>query len=129
MSRLKLRIKNTQLDNLVCNLRGEVGEIITSWVLLRHIMATQRGMFSDDPAKDMANCPCGDVRFSWLPTPLVENRGGSVRVHQSERLREALALPNGGYLILIGLFKPVRHLDRFPSRHVKIGPFTEDSIE
>ena len=55
MSRLKLRIKNTQLDNLVCNLRGEVGEIITSWVLLRHIMATQRGMFSDDPAKDMAN--------------------------------------------------------------------------
>ena len=55
MSRLKLRIENTKLDNLICNLRGEVGEIITSWVLLRHLMATQRGMFSDDPAQDMAN--------------------------------------------------------------------------
>ena len=55
MSRQKLRVKNTQLDNLVSNLRGEVGEIISSWVLLRHIMASQRGLFSDDPGKDMAN--------------------------------------------------------------------------
>lgn len=55
MSRQKLRVKNTQLDNLVSNLRGEVGETITSWVLLRHIIASQRGLFSDDPGKDMAN--------------------------------------------------------------------------
>ena len=55
MSRQKLRVQNTQLDNLVSNLRGEVGEIITSWVLLRHIMASQRGLFSHDPGKDMAN--------------------------------------------------------------------------
>jgi hypothetical protein len=55
LSRQKLRVKNTQLDNLVSNLRGEVGEIITSWVLLRHMMASQHGMFSDDPGKDMAN--------------------------------------------------------------------------
>ena len=33
MSKPKLRVKNTQLDNLISNLRGEVGEIITSWVL------------------------------------------------------------------------------------------------
>jgi len=55
LSRQKLRVKNTRLDNLVSNLRGEVGEIISSWVLLRHIMASQRGLFSDDPGKDMAN--------------------------------------------------------------------------
>lgn len=55
MSRQKLRVVNTQLDNLVSNLRGEVGEVVTSWVLLRHIMASERGLFSDDPAKDMAN--------------------------------------------------------------------------
>ena len=55
MSRQKLRVKNTQLDNLVSNLRGEVGEIITSWVLLRHIMGSQRWLFSGDPGKDVAN--------------------------------------------------------------------------
>lgn len=55
MSRQKLRIKNTQLDNLISNLRGEVGEIITSWVLLRHMMASERQLTSDDFAKDIAN--------------------------------------------------------------------------
>jgi hypothetical protein len=39
MSRKKLRIKNTQLDNLVSNLRGEVGEIITTWTMFRRLMA------------------------------------------------------------------------------------------
>jgi hypothetical protein len=36
VNRQKLRVMNTQLDNLISNLRGEVGEIITSWVLMRH---------------------------------------------------------------------------------------------
>ena len=55
MSGQKLRVKNTQLDNLISNLRGEVGEIITSWVLLRHMMASERQLSSDDFAKDLAN--------------------------------------------------------------------------
>jgi hypothetical protein len=55
LSRQKLRAKNTQIDNLISNLRGEVGEIVTSWVLLRHIMRNERQLFSDDPASDMAN--------------------------------------------------------------------------
>lgn len=55
MSKQKLRVKNTQLDNLISNLRGEVGEAVTSWVLLRHMMATERELSSDDIAKDMAN--------------------------------------------------------------------------
>ena len=55
MSRQKLRVKNTQLDNLISNLRGEVGEVVTSWVLLRHMMASIRALSSDDIAKDMAN--------------------------------------------------------------------------
>jgi len=55
MSRQKLRIKNTQLNNLISNLRGEVGEIITSWVLLRQMMAQQRELMSEDIAKDLAN--------------------------------------------------------------------------
>jgi hypothetical protein len=55
MSKQKLRVKNTQLDNLISNLRGEVGEVITSWVLLRHMIARQRQLTSDDVAKDLAN--------------------------------------------------------------------------
>jgi hypothetical protein len=55
MSKQKLRVKNTQLDNLISNLRGEVGEVVTSWVLLRHMMARARELSSDDVAKDMAN--------------------------------------------------------------------------
>jgi hypothetical protein len=55
VSKQKLRIKNTQLDNLISNLRGEVGEVVTSWVLLRHMMARERELSSDDIAKDMAN--------------------------------------------------------------------------
>jgi hypothetical protein len=55
VSREKLHVKNTQLDNLISNLRGEVGEIITSWVLLRHMMASMRQLSSDDFGKDLAN--------------------------------------------------------------------------
>jgi hypothetical protein len=55
MSRQKLRVKNTQLDNLVSNLRGEVGEVVTSWVILRQLMASERELMTDDVAKDLAN--------------------------------------------------------------------------
>ena len=55
MSRQKLRIHNTQIDNLIANLRGEVGEVITSWVLLRHMKARERELMSGDLAKDMAS--------------------------------------------------------------------------
>src|ERR1043165_6511514 len=39
MSHEKLRIHNTPLDNIVSNLRGEIGEITFSWVLMRGINA------------------------------------------------------------------------------------------
>lgn len=55
MSKLKLRIKNTDLDNLVSNLRGEVGEIVTTWILLRHWMEKEQELTTDDVGKDMAN--------------------------------------------------------------------------
>ena len=55
MSNSKLRVHNTQLDNLISNLRGEVGEVLTSWVLLRYMMAKERELSSEDIAKDMRN--------------------------------------------------------------------------
>lgn len=38
MSREKLKEARTDIDNLIGNLRGEVGEIITSWILLRELL-------------------------------------------------------------------------------------------
>jgi hypothetical protein len=55
LSKVKLRIKNTDLDNLVSNLRGEVGEIVTTWVLLRHWMGKAQGLTSDDIRTDMGS--------------------------------------------------------------------------
>jgi hypothetical protein len=34
MSREKLRIANTETDNLLGNLRGEISEIVTCWILM-----------------------------------------------------------------------------------------------
>lgn len=55
MSRQKLRIHNTDTDNLISNLRGEVGEIISSWVLYRDIMVAAHRIGSHDPVIDMKN--------------------------------------------------------------------------
>jgi hypothetical protein len=38
MSREKLRIHNTPLQNIVSNLRGEIGEITFSWLLMRRLL-------------------------------------------------------------------------------------------
>jgi len=55
MSKQKLRVKNTQLDNLTSNLRGEVGEIIMTWVVMRDLMAKASRLRSDDIAKNLAD--------------------------------------------------------------------------
>jgi len=55
MTHPKLRIINTELDNLVANLRGEVGEVITSWTVLRYLMAEERRLSSTDIAADLKN--------------------------------------------------------------------------
>lgn len=53
MSREKLRVHRTETDNLVANLRGEIGEIITSWILLRDLMIQDHRERSGDPARDI----------------------------------------------------------------------------
>jgi len=55
VSRSKQRFLETDTDHLVSNLRGEVGEIITSWILLRDIMQQRYSAQSDDIAADLAN--------------------------------------------------------------------------
>lgn len=53
MSHEKLRTHKTDLDNLVANLRGEVGEIIFAWMLLRDFLAAAIAAQSSDIQKDM----------------------------------------------------------------------------
>jgi hypothetical protein len=55
MSGIKLRIKNTAADNLVSNLRGEVGEVVSSWTILRRFMSHERQLSSGDIAQDLKN--------------------------------------------------------------------------
>jgi hypothetical protein len=55
MSKEKLRLFNTETDNLVSNLRGEVGEVITTWILMRYFLTKARELSTGDVAKDMSN--------------------------------------------------------------------------
>jgi hypothetical protein len=55
VSREKLRIANTDLDNLVGNLRGEVGEVITTWIVMRQFMAQGAQLSSGVAARDINN--------------------------------------------------------------------------
>ena len=51
MSRQDLRIHNTDIDNLIDNLRGEVGEVISTWVMMRSLMAQEADLQAENPDK------------------------------------------------------------------------------
>jgi len=59
----RLRLARTGTDVLVANLRGELGEALTTWLLLRHFMASASKLQSDDPAADLKN---SELAFLWL---------------------------------------------------------------
>lgn len=51
----RLRVKRTEKDNLISNLRGEVGEIVTTWVLYRHLITKGDKLRTEDVKADMSN--------------------------------------------------------------------------
>lgn len=55
MSKEKLRVARTETDNLISNLRGEIGEIITTWIIMRHFMKQKDHLASGDIKKDLGN--------------------------------------------------------------------------
>ncbi len=55
MAKDKLKIHRTEKDNLVSNLRAEVGEIIETWILYRQLIAQQNDLKTDDLKADMEN--------------------------------------------------------------------------
>jgi hypothetical protein len=59
LSKQQQRVTRTALDNLVSNLRGEVGDIVGTWVLLRQLMRESSRLSSSDPAKDFTDPALG----------------------------------------------------------------------
>ena len=55
MGKNKLKIHNTQLDNLISNLRGEVGDIIITWKLLLKLKRNVGYLYTPDFEKDLSN--------------------------------------------------------------------------
>jgi hypothetical protein len=55
VGRKKLRILNTDIDNLVSNLRAEVGEVIFAWILMRSFMAEAASLRTHDVEKALTN--------------------------------------------------------------------------
>ena len=53
MGNKKLKIARTDVDNLISNLRGEVGEVITTWLLMRHFMNAGARLASGDIQRDL----------------------------------------------------------------------------
>jgi len=55
MGNKKLRIANTETDNLMSNLRGEIAEVVTTWMLMSRFRASGARLQSDDISKDVGN--------------------------------------------------------------------------
>ena len=51
----KLKIHRTDKDNLVSNLRAEVGEIIETWILCRNMVIQKQEIQTDDIKADIEN--------------------------------------------------------------------------
>lgn len=69
----KLTLAQTNIDTLLANLRGEVGEVITGWLLMRHFVVAVQRLRSDDPEKDFTdkNIQFADLMADKLADELV----------------------------------------------------------
>lgn len=55
MTNSRVRLKNTNPEVLIGNLRGEVGEAITNWIILRQLIGSANHLQTDDIQADMKN--------------------------------------------------------------------------
>src|SRR6266700_642112 len=59
----KLKVFNTQADNLMANLRGEIAEVVTAWILMRQFMASGTRRSTVNVAEDFNN---PDLTYVYL---------------------------------------------------------------
>jgi hypothetical protein len=53
VSRQKLRVTQTPSEKIASDLRGEVGEVVTSWIMWRWTLARLHELQTDDFAADL----------------------------------------------------------------------------
>jgi hypothetical protein len=106
MAQPNLRIANTDADALVGNLRGEVGEAITTWILLRHIMAQVNAVSSDDPGNDLKN-------FDLQLLQILRSRLQSDLVSALSELGEKKTVRTNFYFAEVKLNLPPKTSERF----------------
>ena len=63
MSNKKLKLARTDTRELISNLRGEVGEVITAWLLMRHYISAAIKLKTGDGDRDFAD---KNIRFANL---------------------------------------------------------------
>ena len=108
-----IRTARTDADALVGNLRGEIGEQITTWVLLRHIMSQRRAIRSDDPRADLSN---PELAFLNL---LADRLNDDLVASLSELAEEKIGRTNFHFAeVKLGLaLTSVRHFRKFVERN------------
>ena len=55
MADSRVRLRKTNPEVLIGNLRGEVGEAITNWIILRQLIGSAKHLQTDDVLVDMKN--------------------------------------------------------------------------
>jgi hypothetical protein len=63
MSRRKLRVANTETEHLMGNLRGELAEVVSSWILMRRFTDSGARLRTGDVQKDLNN---SDLNFIYV---------------------------------------------------------------
>ncbi len=66
----RLRVIKTDTDVLMGNLRGELGEVVTTWLLLCHFIAESSKLQSEDSDKDLSN---KELAILWLLIEKLQN--------------------------------------------------------
>src|ERR1700694_3583440 len=94
MANEKLVLARPDTDNLMANLRGEVGEVITAWLLMRHFISAARRVQAGDLDKDLKdkNVQFGNLLADKLSDELVgrlselaDNKIGRLTFHFAVR--------------------------------------------
>jgi hypothetical protein len=94
MTRVRLRLQGDQLDILVSHLRGEVGEIITTWTYFREFLVQIETSTTGDLKKDLQNPAL--IRLSNLRdrfadeivaqlSELAQRKAGRTNFHEAHR--------------------------------------------